>query len=88
MKNYKYTKKQIKEAIAHWTAVLESSIDSERSSSSSEAAPWKVAWKVLGALRVGALSAPVGETPTVRREDERRDFEGAGEDRERDPPFL
>ena len=45
MKNYKYTKKQIKEAIAHWTAVLESSIDSESSSSNSEAASWKVAWK-------------------------------------------
>ena len=45
MKNYKYTKKQIKEAIAHWTAVLESSIDSESSGSSSEAASWKVAWK-------------------------------------------
>ena len=45
MKNYKYTKKQIKEAIAHWTAVLESSIDSESSSSSSEASSWKVAWK-------------------------------------------
>lgn len=45
MKNCKYTKKQIKEAIAHWTAVLESSIDSESSSSNSEAASWKVAWK-------------------------------------------
>ena len=45
MKNCKYTKKQIKEAIAHWTAVLESSIDSESSGSSSEAASWKVAWK-------------------------------------------
>ena len=44
MKNYKYTKKQIKEAIAHWTAVLES-IASESSSSSSEAASWQVAWK-------------------------------------------
>ena len=44
MKNCKYTKKQIKEAIAHWTAVLES-IDSENSSSNSEAASWKVAWK-------------------------------------------
>ena len=44
MKNYKYTKKQIKEAIAHWTAVLES-IDSENNSSNSEAASWKVAWK-------------------------------------------
>lgn len=45
MKNCKYTKKQIKEAIAHWTAVLESSIASESSGSSSEAASWKVAWK-------------------------------------------
>ena len=45
MKNCKYTKKQIKEAIAHWTAVLENSIDSESSGSSSEAASWKVAWK-------------------------------------------
>ena len=45
MKNCQYTKKQIKEAIAHWTAVLESSIDSESSSSNSEAASWKVAWK-------------------------------------------
>ena len=44
MKNYKYTKKQIKEAIAHWTAVLES-IASESSSSSSEASSWQVAWK-------------------------------------------
>ena len=44
MKNCKYTKKQIKEAIAHWTAVLES-IDSENNSSNSEAASWKVAWK-------------------------------------------
>ena len=45
MKNCKYTKKQIKEAIAHWTAVLESSIDSESSSFSSEASSWQVAWK-------------------------------------------
>ena len=44
MKNCKYTKKQIKEAIAHWTAVLES-IASESSSSSSEASSWQVAWK-------------------------------------------
>ena len=44
MKNYKYTKKQIKEAIAHWTAVLES-IASESSSFSSEASSWQVAWK-------------------------------------------
>ena len=35
---------KIKEAIAHWTAVLES-IDSENNSSNSEAASWKVAWK-------------------------------------------
>ena len=45
MKNYKYTKKQIKEAIAHWTAVLENSINSESSSFSSEASSWQVAWK-------------------------------------------
>lgn len=45
MKNCKYTKKQIKEAIAHWTAVLENSINSESSSSSSEASSWQVAWK-------------------------------------------
>ena len=44
MKNCKYTKKQIKEAIARWTAVLES-IASESSSSSSEASSWQVAWK-------------------------------------------
>ena len=45
MKNCKYTKKQIKEAIAHWTAVLENSINSESSSFSSEASSWQVAWK-------------------------------------------
>ena len=38
MKNSRYTKKQIQETIAHWTAVLES-MDSD------EAASWQVAWK-------------------------------------------
>lgn len=36
MKNSRYTKKQIQEAIAHWTAVLES-MDSEADS-------WQVTW--------------------------------------------
>ena len=70
MKNSRYTKKQIQEAIAHWTAVLESM--------DSDAASWQVAWRDDEESGVASFKTREGADSWIQSREEQERYEPTG----------